>query len=378
MVILKTFLILTFFIFPLSCFSASAVKGIALSIPLTNLKATGPTGKLTKEDVKKWFLKAGLINKKITENPACITVSKLLESDGVRSAKSATADQIFFISNKCAETPQMLFVLKHYSNDGRVQKEISNLTSLKKSFRTIGFSTNMPRIVFNEFFYKYPSHKPEEYKYIGLIHPAKGQSLWSLLVQYTKERDPGKKLEYKENMLLACSKLGTVLANFHLKYMTGPGCPFRSRAKRLHDKSPEKVSFMGCKTKLHGDLHVKNIFWDKETQTISLIDIETLNRDPGNPIEEIGYTFGTLVDFSSSLFVRGEAISQKKRRILIHDLYKAFLTSYLQAYHARRPGPVYDSLVQTIKMFTVGIARFKGALSGQYGVDIWSELKEEF
>ena len=271
----------------------------------------------------------------------------------------------------------MLFVLKHYSNDRHVQEEISNLTSLKKSFRTIGFSSNMPRIVFNEFFYKYPSHEPEGYRYIGLIHPAKGQSLWSLLVQYTKEKHPGKRLEYKENMLLACSKLGTVLANFHLKYMTGPGCPFRSRAKRLHDKTPDKGSFMGCKTKLHGDLHIKNIFWDKRTQTISLIDIETLNIAPSNPVEEIGYAFGTLVDFSSSLYAKG-VIPQQKRRILIHDLYKTFLTSYLQVYHARNSGPAYDSLVQTIKMFAIGIARIKGALAEQYGVDIWKNLEKEF
>ena len=391
---------------PFSLERASSLEGpVKLEVPLlTELVPTGKNGKLTSDDVKEWFLKNREFENPNFKRPECLIVEPLRAKTG-REASFFLADQVFFIKlePECrggtkkklgylpamvGKAPQLLFVLKHYKEeqDRRAQEEIKKLDTLKRKFRTLGFNKDLPRFVFSELFYKYKNPKRKEifsvpeYRYISLVHAAKGDNLWSLIEEYMgadKDMYVAEKYALRLNLLKACEKLGAVLANFHLNFMEGEGCSYKSKIKRLNDKALKTIN--KCHSKVHGDLHFKNIFWDKQTETISLIDIATLESPSSsmNWAQELPYLLGTLYAFTAPLFKGEYKGSQLTRKEFVKDLYKAFLTSYLRAFKKRGSSAAYLELTGWLKKWTIGLIRMRNiSQDDDLGV-LWNEIEKE-
>ena len=362
-----------------------------VKIPETRLVPTGPNYKLTEEDVHKWFEQVAspsFLDSHLVHSQ-CFSVSEL-KNDRGQPMQGGAADQVFFISigSHCpgwAGSSRPLFVLKHYKSGPNVYQEIDQLLALKKDFSTLRFRRNMPRIVFSEFFYKYPNpdrkrqleKSVDEDRYISLIHPAQGKSLWSMLEGYVKEENVAQKGVEKQELLKACSRLGTVLAHFHLNFMRGKGCPYRKYSYKLRG-TPEDIR--SCYTQTHGDLHFKNVFWDGKN--IYFIDIATLSNAPHdlNFIEELSYTFAMLVGFTDNLFSRRSEKEQTARGVLISDVYSGFLKAYLKVYKEKETREKYKQLVDFLKenwilkmeMMMLGS---KGA--GDIAGSAWARIAEE-
>lgn len=324
------------------------------------LKASGYGGSLTEEDVSLWFQHQKLIQASASTE-RCLEVEELTDAAG-NSKRSKNAAQIFFISLKPGcfmdtpsklilqpESSHLIFILKHYHH-GRssVEQEIKELIKLKKSFSTLGFTDSLPRLVFNEHFYKYEA-SDDSYRYVGLIHPAKGYCLWDYVEAYVHEEDGDRKQQYKDVLVQSTAKLGEVLANFHLKYMGPQSCPYWNwkNAGRVRRKSGPNLR--SCETKTHGDLHFKNIFWDGKR--ISFIDISTLSNPsyPQNFIEEIGYIIGMLNKFSASLFDSEDEAQQIKRKKLLILLSKTFLDHYFSVFKKQKDEATYRQFVEHFK-----------------------------
>jgi hypothetical protein len=282
---------------------------------------------------------------------SCIEVSELNQVGG----KGLNADQIFFISLKpgCVkdstifhkttskrrksqssvgtlnpDEPRTIFVLKHYKEDSvnTVRKELQQLAALKKTLTIKKFSSNFPRLVLNEELYKYPNAgryaSTIPYRYVGLVHVAKGYSLWDYIRSYVNSEGLQQD-EYREVLLEAFSKLGAVFANFHLMYMEGDTCAYNKRRVSL-----APVDIQSCKTKTHNDLHLKNIFWDGSV--ISFIDISTLATapEPYNFLYELSYFLATMIKFTNTLFDKENSEDQEGKQTLMIELGRAFITPY--------------------------------------------------
>lgn len=362
-----------------TCSLESVGSDIELLEGFVPTKAEG----LSKEDVRRIVFSTQ--SKKIPSLKfGCISIVPLTYQDG-RYKKFTTADQIFFVfvKERCLPThyegprrDRLLFVVKHYAGNKfsqkKVEDELANLCVLKRTFSSQGFSANFPRLSFAEAFYKYPNpdrslDHSAPYRYVALIHAAKGENLWDLVENYIKTENEKEKSQLRHDVLTASARLGEVLAHFHLKFMEGKGCPYR-RATRLQRLKSDVSDISKCQTTIHGDLHFKNIFWDKTTNIISWVDISALMDRPSplNFLEELGYIYGSLINFTTSLFGKGE-IEFLKRRTLIADIYSAFLKAYLEVFHTHRGGVPYADLERSVKSMVLPLAMLRAVGTGPSG-----------
>lgn len=318
--------------------------------------------------------------------PGCVTITPLTYADG-RYKKFTTADQIFLVSVKEGCFPpgysgpsmdRLLFIVKHYAGNSfvqdKVEDEITSLCVIRKAFSSQGFSKDLPRFSFAEDFYKYPnpnagSADAAPYRYIALLHAAKGENLWDLVEKYIKTENDEEKAMLRQDVLAASTRLGEVLAHLHLKFMEGTNCPYRlTKLAPIKKRRGSSQDIGACETKIHGDLHFKNIFWDKKTNIISFIDMGTFTQKPSplNFIEELGYLYGSLINFTTALFGKGD-IEFLKRKTFIVDIYSAFLTAYLQVFRAEHSGEAYTALQRMVKTMVLPMAMIRAVGSGAPG-----------
>lgn len=366
------FIVVWLSFYGLFCAAGVLDEGPAEPAISTDLHATGARGKLVPKDVAEWFIGLDLIQRE-SNNPSCIEVTELDQG----SSKGLNADQIFFISLRSGcvkdstifhkttskrrksqssvgalnpDEPRTIFVLKHYKEDSvnTVRKELQQLAALKKTLTIKKFSSNFPRLVLNEELYKYPNAgryaSTIPYRYVGLIHVAKGYSLWDYIRSYVNSEGLQQE-EYREILLEAFPKLGTVLANFHLMYMEGDTCAYNKRRISL-----DPTDIQSCKTKTHNDLHLKNIFWDGSV--ISFIDISTLVSDPAayNFLYELSYFLATMIKFTNTLFDDETSADEQRKHALMIELGRAFITPYFSVFREKYREPLnYRKLVEKWK-----------------------------
>lgn len=158
------------------------------------------------------------------------------------------------LGNEKISTTNMLFSLGKNSSDSGIAK-----------------------IAFDDLHFKFIQNGTT--RYFSLLQTARGQSLHHHLKEFgklasTREMDSAEFISALTNMKHTFYRIGYAMSLLHQKYA-----------------SPEsKKKFARKKTFLHGDLHSENLFYDSETDTVTLIDNETFAlslKRPSSGINDI-------------------------------------------------------------------------------------------
>jgi hypothetical protein len=218
-------------------------------------------------------------------------------------------EQVFYI--KYLRTKPILV------SKGRVLGEQINLDSLSKS-PTLETAQEQFDIMLPIATFQYGK------KVFMVIPSAKGESFTSLV-----KKDLG------QTVNLAFSALGKALGNLHVKirHFTGQGSP-----KTLSD-------FINVTVVSHGDLHGDNVFYDKTTGQLSLIDVETMANSldtNGTPNSPIFYDMFYMLLMSSKKF--GDYMKDDNWTPFL-SMFKAYISVYPED---ERKG-VYDYLIYCLK-----------------------------
>jgi|GEM_PF-5262735 len=239
-------------------------------------------------------------------------------------AAGAFTDKLFFLSvNKaCVDEGngyRLVMIIKEVKQ-GAV--EIKNLTRILKVWDK--FKMDDPKAAslspaLN--FFEYKNQQGEE-KYFTLIKAARGQPLANLLK--TESDSEIKKIFYN---------VGTALALFHLKFMDSSTETSETSHGRIHDF---------WKTMVHGDAHLNNIFYNKETGKTTLIDIETVAYS-------LDKKYSIAVDlerfYNLPVYIWGQynGCSIEKANTdctKVVDAYKSFFDGYVKTYPKDKQGQI--------------------------------------
>ncbi len=161
-------------------------------------------------------------------------------------------------------------------------------------------------------------------KIFMVIPSAAGESFTSLV-----KKDLGPTVD------LAFSAMGKALGNLHvrIRHFAGHGSP-----KTLED-------FINVTVVSHGDLHGDNVFYDRSTGKLSLIDTETMANSidaNGIPNSPIFYDMFYMLLMSSKKF--GDYMKKNNWRPFL-DMFKA----YVSAYPADERKGIYDYLIYCLE-----------------------------
>lgn len=277
----------------------------------------------------------GFINSLLNKDPSCLKISTLSEN-----VKGVHTGQLFSIMVKesCLEQGSLissayrpLYILKE-STKGK--KELKNLQRVRKSLigslhiptddrlkeQLEGTSYDMANVTFEDVnFILKVNHKK---RYYSLLQMAPGKSLQSHLANFGNQINsiPVGSLKYTqhvERMEYIFYRIGYSLSKFH-QYFS------------------KKDGILG-KGYIHGDAHAQNIFYDDETDNLSLIDNETFAlsfKKKSSGINDIAdlyllHSVKTIAHRFSSLPTNLELNINDD---LWHDLWKYLFYGYLSAH----------------------------------------------
>lgn len=273
----------------------------------------------------------------------CLKVQQLmrLTSTGASVAETGSAaDAIFFImyDPRCLTTAKgsprlspipsddykLIFVLKKFSSLANQEKEMRAVEESPqlRSFAKAG-DVQYPVLKFNEKFYKYKDRNSHT-QYFSLSHAAKGETLWHYIWSYIHEPEAAERGKILISALKAYGAFGRTLANFHLKFMTNPHCPFSAAKTGRNIKD--------CDTIAHQDLNPKNVFYHHPY--IIFIDNATMAASLTHPSSTIQDVFFPLTMTASWLMTMSyvSAEQQKLAQEFLKYVYSQFLTSYFHQF----------------------------------------------
>lgn len=369
--------------------SPAKVRSLVASRPfkvhLTAIPQLPESNALTEEGLLAWIEGEKLLSPKIFR-PGCLKVEQLMYITSTATLVAETgsaADAIFFImyDPRClTESPgsprlspipsnayRLIFVLKKFNNRADQEKEMRDLHTVEespqlRSFAKVG-DTQYPILKFNEKFYKYKDRNGQT-QFFSLSHAAKGKTLWHYIWSYIQEPEAAERRKMLTNALKVYGAFGRTLANFHIKFMKNPKCPF-SAAK-------EGGNVGECYTIVHNDLNPKNVFY--HSPHIILIDNATMASSlarPGSTIQDVFFPFTMPASWLMTMSHVGED-KQTLAQAFLKNVYTQFLTSYFHQFKEANSEatPAYFASIERMAPYSVAAFVPSGA--------IWLHLARDY
>lgn len=307
-----------------------------LKIHQTHIESVGKNGRLNAQMLLAWLIQQNLLSKKLnTDKCLIIEEGKSPDYASPHTLQGATADQVFFVSydpfclglGEKHRNYKLALVIKKFRDKPDQEEEIYDLHELQESppVRQLGAIGNAtyPTLSFSESYHTYRDVRGKDW-YLAILHAAKGEALWTIYLDYLSSLD---KEDEATSKLLNASHIyqtfGRLLADFHLKFMKDPKCPF----------TPPYVGqeLQKCKTIIQGDLNPKNVF--SHDEHITFIDNASMAESltvPQLVTADVAYPYVMLALWDRSLHLSPHQKAYKTR--YFNTIFSAFLDGYLEVY----------------------------------------------
>lgn len=286
----------------------------------TNGIAFDNKGNLTEAGVKTLVEKAyaeGKLPYEDFKEVSCLKVKDIFAQE-----KGFASSQLFAINSTCS-TQSRAYILKEMASKYSETRHLAEFFGLKQLDDLIlpNHTAGYPSLAIPIAFLQYGDH------YLSLMPQAPGQSLEKFIIAYFLNRNEANKKDLEQ----AYYDLGYAMAHFHQRFM-----------------KKENNNVLGP-TVVHGDLHQKNIFYDKATHQVTLIDNETMPAIFKAPRPVIGEVAAPIRSGMSDLLLPKEIVDKFDSSSWIKLITVPYLKGYISGYPKKDWQALFGQLVDGFK-----------------------------